>query len=58
MILRMTSMLRGIPLEKRGFLRRMAFMERTTDLANGLPKNAKVVSHGRYIAFQMAKLPY
>ena len=30
MILRMTSMLPGIPLEKRGFLRRMGFMEGTT----------------------------
>jgi hypothetical protein len=29
MILRMTLMLRGIPLEKRGFLHRMGFMEGT-----------------------------
>ena len=31
MILCMTSMLRGIPLEKREFLRRMGFMEGTAE---------------------------
>ena len=32
MILRMPSMLRGIPLKKRGFLRRMGFMQGTINL--------------------------